>query len=173
MDLDEVKNYLFTEYKLCSRRKDHFDRNDDEVDSTYESGRCEAIWNALCFVYQVDSDDMEKIYEEHFNPCFEFDPCKGSEEDEELIKGRFVELLDDIDYCPLGDAILNWEESEESLIDDGFKIEDGEVIIPKGTIMKYMGTGDAPGSWPEFKLRMKYTDYDVDFAGDPFHIKLL
>ena len=173
MDLDEVKRYLFNEYKVYSHRKEHFDRNDNEIDSTYESGRMDVVWSTLCFIYQVDSKEMEKIYEEHFNPCFVFDPSAGYENEDVLLKGRFVELLEDVNYCPLEDAILDWEESEESLLDDGFKIEDGDVIIPKGTIMKYMGTGTTPGSWPEFKLRMKYTDYDVDFAGDPFKIKLL
>lgn len=171
MDLDEVKNYLFNEYKLCSYRKSRFERNDNEVDSTYETGRCDALWEIMKFIHQVDSKKMEEIYDKYFDPYYRFDP--GQNVEYPLYKGRRVELLEDVVYEPIEDAIINLGEDEDDLLAEGFKNKDGYLIIPAGTIMTYMGTGETPGSWPEFKLRMKYTDYDVDFAGSPFDIKLI
>lgn len=172
MDIDEVKAYLVNEYEAAKKRKEHYDKNDDQVDSDWEAGHMEALWSALAFVYEVSVVEMEKVYEEILHPVVEFDPGESPYK-WPIVPGNKVELQTDIYYNDVEDWMLDNECGKEAILAEGFLIKDDEVVIPKGTIMTFKGAERDASGWPTFIIRGKVNDYELDFAGDPFKIKLI
>ena len=176
VDIDEVKAYLFNEFELAKKNREHYLANDDEVDADYEAAKMDTLWDALAFVHEVSTHEMEEVYNQHKNPVYDFDP-QSKYNEFPIIVGQIVELTEDVLYSPLTDAILNFDKTKEELIEEGFKVvpdgKDNNLYIPKGTVMTFTECDAVHGGWPTFKLRMKYKDYEVDFAGEPFKIKIV
>lgn len=172
VDIIDMKEYLINEYRFATKRKEQFDKNDDEVDSNYESGKMEALWDAMSFLFGVNIHEMEKIYDEEINPTYDFDPGEDPVK-WPIVPGSKVELQTDIYYDDVEDWMLNNECGKEAILAEGFLIKDKEVVIPKGTVMTFKGVEKDASGWPTFIIRGKVNDYELDFAGDSFKVKPL
>ena len=112
--------------------------------------------------------DKKKMKDEE--KVIEFDPYK-----DKIEKDKVVIVEEDIpygDFLEFADAYeqfdnLSEKEIKGKLLDLGFKIDNwDQVIVPKGTQMKSLGS-EANG-WPTFEV----FGLDIDFAGDPFSIRV-
>ena len=138
VDIDEVKAYLFNEYEFAKKNREHYLANDNEVDADYETAKMDTLWEALAFVHEVSTHEMEEVYDKHKNPVYDFDPQSNKFP---IVLGQTVELAEDVLYSPLADAILNFDKTRDELIQEGFKvIPDGkthDLYIPKGIVMTF------------------------------------
>ena len=74
VDIIDMKDYLINEYRFATKRKEQFDKNDDEVDSNYEAGKMEALWDAMSFLFGVNIHNVStlKLQPRHSQPS----PCR-------------------------------------------------------------------------------------------------
>ena len=169
VELFEVKEKLFQDYKFLNKNRIHFLKNDDEVDADECAHKMEYICDMLRFITGKGGEDLNQELEAFIDGYELFDP---ENEEEPMPKGTIIELGEDLEYGDVEDLIdcQDCLESEQDFIKEGFTVTKGKLIIPKGTIMVRANSEDG---WPNFDLRMKYHDVNFDFAGKPFKIKTI
>lgn len=173
IDVEEIRTKLVQDYRRLWINKHKYELNDDEVDMEDCLSKMEYIVEMLMFITGWSREAVGESLASHINYIFEFDPS-SNHKNWDLKKFDCVELQQDVWYNDLSTASEDWETTEGLLIRDGFKIIEDKskwVIIPKGTIMIFIGP-DCNG-WAEFEVRMKTKSYDLTFAGDPFKVKLI
>ena len=176
LELFEIKEKLVSDYRRLWINKHKFEINDNEVDSNDCLSKMEYIFEMLLFITGQSKKDIEDLLAASINYIIDLDP-QEKPENWDLDKFDVVETQEDIYYADLATILEDWETTKFKLRRDGFKFENGDngktvwVIIPKGTIMKYLGP-DCNG-WPEFEIRMKTQDYTLSFAGDGFKVKII
>lgn len=175
VDLEELKTKMIEDYRRLWGNKHRFELNDDEVDVNDCISKMEYIFETLMFITGESREVVGATLASHINYVIEFEP-DGDPQYWDLNKFDYVEVVEDILYSPLKDFCYNNNTTESQLKREGFIIcpyDNGTmyVIIPKGTVMRFNGA-DANG-WPTFTLRMKFDDYELDFAGDIIKLKLI
>ena len=174
MDVNEIRTKLVQDYRRIWINKHRYELNDDEVDVEDCNSKLGYIVDMLMFITGWSREAVGESLASHLNYQIKFDPQMEPEK-WDLNKFDFVETVDDIYYNDLATILEDWETTEDQLKRDGFKIEDNGkgywVLIPAGTIMRF--DGPDCNCWPTFTLRMRTQDYELDFAGDPFKVKLL
>ena len=173
--IEEVKNKLIKDYAYLAVNQDRYEKNDNQLMVEDCISKRNYIYKLVKYITDLSGEEVEHLFN-HYRKEFDFDPQKEPDE-WEFKEGTFVELQQDVYYADLATILEDWETTEDLLIRDGFIIEEDEsykckwVLIPKGTVMKFLGPDC--NSWGEFLVRMRTEDYQLTFAGDPFKIKLL
>ena len=176
IDLEEVRTKLVQDYRQLWINKHRFELNDDEVDMEDCNSKMGYIVELLMFITGWSREAVGESLASHINYQITFDP-QGDPKKWDLNKFDYVEAVENIPYCPVDDFPFDDGTDDYSLERDGFILdsdpESGEMMvwIPAGTIMRFDGP-DCNG-WAEFTLRMKLHDIQLDFAGDPFKVKLV
>ena len=173
IDLEEVKTKMVNDYRRLWINKHRFELNDDEVDVEDCNSKMGYIVELMMFITGWSREAVGESLASHINYQIEFDPQTDPHE-WELNKFDYVEAIEDMPYCPINDFPYDGNVSLER---NGFIIKPNEedkedwVWIPAGTIMRFDGP-DCNG-WANFTLRMKFEDIQLDFAGDPFKVRLI
>ena len=176
IDLEEVKTKLVQDYRQLWINKHRFELNDDEVDVEDCNSKLGYIVELLMFITGWSREAVWESLASHINYHITFDP-QDDPKKWDLNKFDYVEVVENIPYCSVDDFPFNDGTNKYSLEKEGFIIgrnpEDNDdcVWIPAGTIMRFDGA-DCNG-WPVFTLRMKFHDIELDFAGNPFKLKLI
>jgi len=177
IDLEEIRTKLVQDYRQLWINKHRFELNDDEVDMEDCNSKLGYIVELLMFITGWSREAVGESLASHINYQIILDPQDNPKE-WDLNKFDYVEAVENIPYCSVDDFPFDDGQDDYSLEREGFIIDHNPgnekedwVYIPAGTIMRFDGA-DCNG-WPEFTLRMKFNNIQLDFAGDPFKVKLV
>ena len=167
---EDIVEYLVDSYCLHWEKYHKYQRNDNDVDSSYESAQLDYIFNLLQTITGGSPTDVADMIDEQLEGIITFDP----QDNPELLKhylGKSFYAAQDIYYCSIRDLEgLFDEEYIDILAEEVFDINSytNEVSIVKGTKMTLISAGaDSPSGWPTFEVH----GFEFDFAGDPFKLK--
>lgn len=169
---EDIVEYLVDSYCLHWKKYHEYQRNDNDVDSSYESAQLDYIFDLLKTITGGSPTDVADMIDEQLEGIITFDP----QDNPELLKpylGKSFYAAQDIYYCSYSDLLSTYDEDDATfLLQEVFGVDQFEnedrVYIPKGTKMTLISTGqnDASG-WPVFEIH----GFEFDFAGDAFKLK--
>lgn len=168
-DKDEIIQSLRNDYISHWRRKEHFERNDNDVDREYEIAVCDYIINKLATIEEKTLNEVAEEIDDILEGVFLFDP-QDNPKYYPIKQGDKVCVVKDIYYNDYKSFVANeGEETAAELLDeDGIFVLDeyrDEVYIPAGTYMTYKGEDD--NGWPTFEIHGE----PFDFCGEAFKLK--
>ncbi len=175
VDVEEIKTKLVQDYRQLWINKHKFELIDDEVDIEDCNSKMGYIVQMLMFITGWTREAVGESLASHLSYIITFDP-QDKPKNWDLVKFDYVEVVEDTPYSYLEDFPFDGcrsIEQEGFIIQPNSKERDGKdwVWIPKGTVMRFDGP-DCNG-WPTFTLRMRYSDIELDFAGEPFKVNLI
>lgn len=166
---EDIVEYLVNDYCRHFKNREKYLRNDNQVDADWEAAVTDYIFSLLKTITQGSDNDVVTMLDEKLEGVFVFDPQDNPKFYKvEVNKDYFA--AQDIYYCSINDLEGTFDEEDiDILAEEVLDINPylGEVYIPKGTRMTYLGSDPTASGWPTFSIH----GFEFDFAGDPFKLK--
>lgn len=166
---EDIVEYLINDYILHYKNYHHHQDNDNEVDATYESAKCDYIFDLLKTITGGTPTDVADMIDDKMEGCLLFNPLDNPYT-YGLRVGTKVCVCQDILYSDYNSFCSMFDEDDLNfLLQEAVEVAGDNVYIPKGTYMIFKGRGEDAGGWPVFELK----GFDLDFGGDPIKIKVV